>query len=167
MILSFIVAISENNAIGRDNQLPWYLPEDLKFFKRTTMGKPVIMGRNTYASLGKPLPGRTNIVLTRMKDLALPDGVLRFDDINKAIDYLQTESADECFIIGGGKVFETTMSLADCMYVTRIHVEIPDADVFFPTIDHTHWKLVSEEKHDADEKNRYAYTFEKYERLEI
>ena len=167
MILSFIVAVSENNAIGRHNSLPWHLPEDLKFFKRTTLGKPVIMGRKTFESLGKPLPGRLNIVLSGNKDLQLPPGVLLYDNINAAIERLQNEPIDEGFIIGGGKVFKTTMPLIDRMYVTRVHAIIPDANAFFPDIDHTHWKLVWEEKHAPDEQNKYAYTFQKYERIEF
>ena len=167
MILSLIVAVAENNAIGRHNKLPWHLPEDLKFFKRTTIGKPVIMGRKTFESLGKPLPGRLNIVLTGDKNLAIPDGVLLCDDINVAIERLQNESAEECFIIGGGKVFETTMPLIDQMYITRVHTRIPDADTFFPDIDHTHWKLTWEENHKADAQHQYGYTFQKYERVEM
>jgi len=167
MIISFIVAVSDNNAIGRKNTLPWNLPEDLKFFKRTTMGKPVIMGRKTYESLGQPLPGRLNIVLSGNRNLVLPEGVLLYDDVNAAIERLQSESGEEGFIIGGGKVFENTMPLADRMYITRVHAVIPDADAFFPDIDHTHWKLVWEEKHKADDKHKYDYTFEKYERVEM
>src|SRR6185295_10775556 len=108
MILSFIVAVAENNAIGKHNTLPWNLPEDLKFFKRTTMGKPVIMGRKTFESLGRALPGRLNIVLSDNRDMALPEGVLLYDNINAAIDRLEKENAEEGFIICGGKVFETT-----------------------------------------------------------
>ncbi len=167
MILSFIVAASENNAIGVRNTLPWHLPEDLKFFKRTTMGKPVIMGRKTFDSIGQPLPGRLNIVLSHKKDLVLPDGVLLYTDVNKAIERLQEEDAEECFIVGGGKVFESTMALADRMYITRVHANIADADAFFPDIDHTHWRLVWEEKHTADDKHKYAYTFQKFERIEL
>src|SRR5580698_6093093 len=106
MVLSFIVAVSDNNAIGRQNALPWQLPEDLKFFKRTTMGKPVLMGRKTFESLGRPLPGRLNIVLSGSKELKLPEGVLLYDDINQAIERLQNENTEEGFIIGGGKIFE-------------------------------------------------------------
>src|SRR6185312_3005695 len=120
MILSFIVAVSENNAIGIRNTLPWHLPEDLKFFKRTTIGKPVIMGRKTYQSLGSPLPGRLNIVLSSQKDIILPAGVLLYNDVNAAIERLKQEKVEEGFIIGGGKVFETTMALAERMYVTRV-----------------------------------------------
>src|ERR1700755_1661370 len=107
MIISFIVAVSENNAIGRNNTLPWYLPEDLKFFKRTTMGKPVVMGRKTFESLGRPLPGRLNIVLTNNKDFVAPEGVLVYNDINAAVERLKREPVEESFIIGGGQIFES------------------------------------------------------------
>jgi dihydrofolate reductase len=167
MILSFIVAAAENNAIGIQNTLPWYLPEDLKFFKRTTMGKPVIMGRKTYESLGRPLPGRLNIILTHKRDLIVPEGVLLYADINSAIKYLEEQSADECFIIGGGKVFETTLPFVERMYITRVHTSIPDADTFFPEVDHSHWKLVWEERHEADEQHKFAFTFQKFERVEM
>ena len=167
MILSFIVAVSDNNVIGINNTLPWHLPEDLKFFKRTTMGKPVIMGRKTFQSLGQALPGRLNIVLSGDKQLALPEGVLLMDNIDAAIERLQTENSDEGFIIGGGKVFESTISLVDRMYITRVHTTVPNADAFFPKIDHTHWKLEWEEKHHADEKHKYDYTFQRYERVEM
>ena len=168
MIISFIVAVSENNAIGIKNTLPWHLPEDLKFFKRTTLGKPVIMGRKTFESLGRPLPGTIEYLCFRgNKDLVLPEGVLLCDDINGAIERLQKENAEEGFIIGGGKVFETTMSLVDRMYITRVHANIPDADAFFPEIDHTHWKLVWEEKHKADDKHKYDFDFQQFERIEM
>ena len=167
MVLSFIVAVSENNAIGRHNTLPWHLPEDLKFFKRTTMGKPLIMGRKTFESLGRQLPGRLNIVLSHNNDIRLPEGVVLCDDINAAIERLQQENTDEGFIIGGGKVFETTMSLVDRMYITRVHTTIPDADAFFPDIDHTHWKMVWEEKHPVDDFHQFPFTFQKYERIEL
>ena len=167
MIISFIVAASENNAIGRQNKLPWQLPEDMKFFKRTTMGKPVMMGRKTYESLGTPLPGRTNIVLSKAHNLALPEGVLLYDDINAAVAALQNEPTDEAFIIGGGMVFKEAMDIADRIYMTRVHTEVADADAFFPDIDHTHWKLVREEHHTADEKHLYAFTFQQFERIAL
>ena len=167
MLVSFIVAVSENNAIGKDNTLPWHLPEDLKFFKRTTMGKPVMMGRKTFDSMGKPLPGRLNIVLTGNKEYTAPDGVLVYTDMNTAIERLQQENVEEGFIIGGGKVFAETMDMADRLYVTRVACTVPDANAFFPDIDHTHWKKVWEEAHEADERHKYAYTFEQYDRIEI
>jgi dihydrofolate reductase len=167
MILSFIAAVAENNAIGIKNALPWNLPEDLKFFKKTTMGKPVIMGRKTFESIEKPLPGRLNIILTSNKDFVVPEGVLVYSDINDAIERLQKENVEEAFILGGGKLFETTLHLADRLYITRVHTIITGADAFFPNVDHTHWKLVWEEAHPADEKHKYAYTFQQYERIEM
>lgn len=167
MILSFIVAVADNNAIGRGNQLPWHLPNDLKFFKRTTMGKPVLMGRKSYESLGKPLPGRLNIVISTQKDLQLPEGVLLYSDLQQGVERLQQENTDEGFIIGGGKIFEQAMTLVERMYITRIHTTVADADAFFPDIDHTHWKLVWEEPHEADEQHAYSYTFQRYERIEF
>jgi dihydrofolate reductase len=167
MILSAIVAAAEDNAIGIQNALPWRLPEDLKFFKRTTMGKPVLMGRKTFESLGKPLPGRTNIVISGRQDLTLPDGVLLYNTLDEGIERMQQEDSDEGFIIGGGKVFEETMPIMDRLYITRVHATFPEADVFFPDIDHSHWKLVWEEKHEADEQHKYAFTFQKFEHIDL
>jgi dihydrofolate reductase len=167
MTLSFIVAASENNAIGINNELPWQLPEDLKFFKRTTMGKPVIMGRKTYESLGRPLPGRLNVVMSKSEHLQLPEGVVQAESISEAIAVAEAEKKDEVFIIGGGKVFAESMHLADRLYITRVHTTISNADAFFPEIDHTHWKLVWQEQHKADDKHAYDYTFQQYERIEL
>lgn len=167
MTLSFIVAVSDNNAIGINNELPWRLPEDLKFFKRTTMGKPVIMGRKTYESLGRPLPGRLNVVLSQSSQLHLPHGVAQCESISEAIAVAEGEKKDEVFIIGGGKIFEQSMHLVDRMYITRVHTIIDGADAFFPIIDHSHWKLVWEEKHHADDKHAYDFTFQQYERIEL
>jgi len=167
MIVSFIAAVSENNAIGRKNGLPWRLASDLKYFKKTTLGKPVIMGRKTLESLEKPLPGRPNILLSGNKDLKVPEGVLLYSDITAALEKLQNEGTEEAFIIGGGQIFEAAMPLADRLYITRVHTHIDDADTFFPEIDHTHWKMVWEENHKADEKNQFDYSFQKFERREM
>lgn len=167
MILSFIVAVSDNHAIGRDNQLPWHLPEDLKFFKRTTLGKPVIMGRKTYESLGKPLPGRLNIVLSRQEGILMPEGVLTYKNVEDAMALLRENGTEEAFIIGGGKIFAQTMAMADRLYVTQVHTTLQDGDVFFEPIDHTHWKLVWEERNEADERHAYPFTFQQYERIEL
>lgn len=167
MIISAIVAAAEDNAIGKQKGLPWYLPEDLKFFKRTTLGKPVLMGRKTYESLGRPLPGRLNIVVSSQKDLQLPEGVLLCDNLEKGVELMQQQEADEGFIIGGGKIFAEAMTLLDRIYITRVHTTVPFADTFFPEIDHTHWKLTWEEKHEPDEINKYAYTFQKFEHLDL
>ncbi len=167
MTLSFIVAASENNAIGINNELPWRLPEDLKFFKRTTMGKPVIMGRKTYESLGRPLPGRLNVVISSSAHLQLPEGTVQAKSISEAIAVAEGEKKDEVFIIGGGKIFADSIHLADRLYITRVHTTISNADTFFPDIDHTHWKLVWQEDHHADDKHAYNYTFQRYERIEL
>lgn len=166
-MISLIVAVSDNNAIGRKNELPWHLPADMKFFKRTTMGKPVVMGRKTYESLGRPLPGRLNIVISGSPNLHLPEGVLLYNNLDKAIERVQQEDVDEAFIIGGGKIFEIALPFIDRMYITRVHGNILDADVFFPAIDHTHWKLVWEEPHPADEHHLYAFTFQQFERTAL
>lgn len=165
MILSAIVAADEKNAIGKDNQLPWHLPEDLKFFKKTTLGKPVLMGRKTYESMGGALKGRLNIVLSKQDDLQLPEGVLLVHSLDKGIELLERENMAEAFIIGGGKVFEESMQLLDRIYFTRVETVIEDAEIFFPHMDHTHWKLVWEKHHPADEKHRYAFTFQQWERI--
>lgn len=165
MILSAIVAVSDNNAIGRDNTLPWHLPEDLKFFKRTTLGKPMLMGRKTFESLGGVLKNRLHIVVSHQKDLQLPEGVLLFHDIQQGIARMEHEDTDEGFIIGGGVIFDKTMHLIDRLYITRVHTTIPDAHTFFPHVDHAHWKLVWEEHHSADEKHAFNYTFQHYERI--
>ncbi len=165
MILSAIVALDEKNAIGRDNQLPWHLPEDLKFFKRTTIGKPILMGRKTYESLGKPLPNRLNIVISRQEDLQLPEGVLRYSNLQDGIKRLEAEGTEEGFIIGGGHIFAETINQLDRLYITVVHTVINDAEVFFPHIDHAHWKLAWDEVHTADDKHAYAYTFQQWERV--
>jgi len=163
MHISFIVAADEHNAIGINNALPWNLPEDLKFFKRTTIGKPVLMGRKTYESLGKPLPGRLNVVISR-GNLELPEGVLLFHDIQSGLDRMKQEPVEEVFVIGGGKIFEEAMIYADRIYLTRVHTVVPKADAFFPKMDHKEWPLVWEEVHQPDEKHTFAYTFQRYER---
>lgn len=165
MILSAIVAKDKNNAIGKDNTLPWHLPNDLKFFMRTTMGKPVLMGRNTFDSLGKPLKGRLNIVLSSKKDLELPDGVLLFHSLEEGLKRLAEEDTEEAFIIGGGKVYKQSFPLLDRLYITEVHTAIEDAMVYFPEIEEKNWKLKWEEHHEADEKHKYAFTFLQLDRI--
>ncbi|RYE25252.1 MAG: dihydrofolate reductase [Sphingobacteriales bacterium] len=166
--MSAIAAIDKNYAIGKGNNLPWRLPEDLKFFKRMTLGKPVLMGRKTFESLGnKPLPGRLNIVLSGQTDLALPEHVLLYSDINAAIRRLQDEKTEEAFIIGGGKIFTETLPILDRLYLTHIDTEVEGADAFFPHIDHSNWKTVWEEHHGQDDKHAFNYTFRKYERINL
>lgn len=164
MIISAVVAMSENNAIGRDNDLPWRLPDDLKFFKKVTLGKPVLMGRKTFDSLGKPLVNRLNIVVSSRKDLQLPDGVLLFNDLDTAVERMQQEATEEACIIGGGEIFTQTLDRTDRIYLTKVHTVIDDAHTFFPHLDHSHWKLTWEEKHFKDEKHAYDFTFQQWDR---
>ena len=171
MTISLIAAVSTNNAIGRNNSLPWHLPDDLKFFKKMTLGKPVLMGRRTFDALGKPLPGRLNVVLSRSNNLELPAGVMHFHTLEEALGYTEHYGAnhnlDECFIIGGGEIFELSMKVADRMYITKVETNITDADAFFPEIDHTHWVLKWDEHHDSDAGHSFAFSFQKYERTEL
>jgi len=158
MTISLIVAASENNAIGKDNQLLWNLPNDLKFFKNTTWGMPVIMGRKTYESLDKPLPGRFNYVITRQADWAA-EGVTVVKDIQAALQKATETNCKEIFIIGGGEIFKQSMDLADKIYMTRVHANL-DGDVFFPEIDESKWEMISNIDLPADDKHAYAYSFQ-------
>jgi dihydrofolate reductase len=165
MIISCIVAADNHLAIGKDNQLPWHLPEDLKFFKRTTLGCPVVMGRNTWVSLGRPLPGRLNVVITSQPHYAVPHGVLVATSIEAALEQLRVQQVPEVFIIGGGQIFAHTLPMVQRLYLTRVHTVVAGADVFFPAIDPAMWQLVWSEPHTADEKHAFDYTFERYERI--
>lgn len=165
MIISAVVAMSENNAIGRNNELPWHLPDDLKFFKKMTLGKPVLMGRNTFESLGKPLVNRLNIVVSTRENLQLPEGVLLYNSLDAAIERMQQEATEEVCIIGGGEIFVQTLDQTDRIYLTRVHTVIDDAHTFFPHLDHTHWKLTWEEQHFKDEKHAYDFTFQQWDRF--
>ncbi|WEK20597.1 MAG: dihydrofolate reductase [Candidatus Pedobacter colombiensis] len=155
MIISIVVAIAENNAIGKDNQLLWYLPNDLKHFKQITSGHTVIMGRKTFDSIGKPLPNRRNIVVTRTAGLEIP-GAEVTNNIEAAIALCASE--EEVFIVGGAEIYKSAMTITDRIYLTRVH-ESYEADAFFPEIDFNIWEETSVEKHLPDEKNRVAYTF--------
>ncbi len=160
MTLSLVVAASSNNVIGRDGGLPWHLPDDLRQFKRLTTGKAVIMGRSTYESIGRPLPDRRNIVMTRNADY-VADGCDVVSSVSEAIDAL--EGAEEAMIIGGGQVYRDFLPLADRIYLTRVQAEV-EGDTYFPEIDEATWRLVSSEHHGADEKHRYAFDVMVFER---
>lgn len=164
MIVSAIVAASENNVIGRDNQLPWRLPADLKYFKQTTMGKPIIMGRKTFESLGKPLPGRPNIAITRQADYS-HEGLIVTASLQEALDAAKAFDTNEVFITGGSEIFAQALSsLVQRIYLTRVHASV-DGDTFFPVLAKEQWKLVSSDLHPADEKHAYAFTFEVWEKV--
>jgi len=160
MILSLIAALGKNRVIGDHNTLPWHLPADLKRFKELTAGHTVIMGRKTYESIGRPLPKRRNIIITRQADLKIP-GCEIADSLENAIKLVADEK--EVFIIGGAQIFERSLPLATKIYFTRVHADVP-GDTFFSGLNPNQWQKVSEEKHLKDEKNIYDYTFEMWER---
>ena len=162
MVISHLFAASENNVIGNHNQIPWNLPNDLKFFKNKSWGMPVIMGRNTYESLDKPLPGRINVVITTNKDWKRDD-VAVSHTIDEAIKKACEADCNEIFIIGGGEIFKQSMDIVNRIYLTRVHTTI-DGDVFYPAFDESKWKLITEDPHPADDNHKFAYTFQLWER---
>lgn len=163
MQLSIVVAVADDLAIGKNGQLPWHLPADLRFFKEKTKGKPIIMGRHTFESLGKPLKDRFNIVLSHSLKEA-PEGTYLFTDLQEAIAAAETEGFTEACAIGGSSVFAEAARVADILFITRVHTTVPDADTFFPELDMHPWTLAWEEAHEADEKNKIPYTFQRWER---
>ncbi len=163
LMISLIAAAAENYAIGQDNQLLWTLPNDMKFFKNTTWGMPVVMGRKTFESLGKPLPGRTNFVITRQKDWT-SEGVTVATDINDALQKAAETNSKEIFVIGGGEIYWQSMAVADRIYLTRVHAEFPEADAYFPDIEEDQWKLICNEDFEQDGKHAYAYSFQIWEK---
>lgn len=157
-MISLIVAASTNHAIGKNNQLLWHLPNDLKFFKNTTWGSVVVMGRKTFESVNKPLPGRVNIVITRQHNWSA-DHVTKAKDIDSALVEARKTNCKEIFIIGGGEIYKASMSLADRIYLTRVHTHI-DGDTFFPELDSKIWQLSQSQSFLKDEKNAFDYDFE-------
>ena len=166
MQLSLIWAMAENRVIGRDNSLPWRLPNDMRHFMKTTMGRPVIMGRKTFESMKAPLPGRTNIVLTQNHEWQR-EGVQVAPTLDEAIALAESQclidGVDEVMIIGGAQIYALALPIADRLYMTIVHAE-PAGDVFFPPVDLTGWRVVAEERFDADERHSSAYTFQTMER---
>ena len=160
--IALIVAADTNNAIGINNQLLWHLPNDLKFFKNTTWGFPVIMGRKTFESVNKTLPGRTNIVITRNKDWKFQDVKTAFD-LAEAIEIARQTNAKQLFIIGGGEIYAQALPLADTIYLTRVHTVL-NGDTFFPTVDESQWELFSTDDFSADEKHVFDYSFQWWKR---
>lgn len=166
MTLSIIVAAAENNVIGKDNSLIWHLPTDMKFFKEKTKGHAIITGRKNYESIPekfRPLPDRTNIVITRQLDYNAK-GAIVVSSIEEAIEYVETHFANqEVFIIGGAEIYKQTLTMCQKVYLTRIHHTF-QGDVFFPELPLTYWKLKAQLSISADEKNKYPFTFETWER---
>lgn len=169
MKLSLIVALAENRVIGRDNKLPWYLPNDLKYFKQVTMGKPVVMGRKTYESIGRPLPGRVNIIITRQADYQPPganDSVKIVASLEAARELAESicliDGQDEAMIIGGAEIYTQALDLVDRLYLTEVHAEV-DGDACFPEFDRSKWEKVAGEDFSAEGPNPYDYSFNVYE----
>lgn len=158
MNIALVVAAAENNAIGLNNKLLWRLPNDMKFFKNTTWGMPVIMGRKTFESLGKPLAGRTNIVITRQKNWEAT-GAQVVGSLQQALAAAGETDAKEAFVIGGGEIYALALPLANRIYLTRVHASF-EGDTFFPAFDQQQWNLLSKLDFEADEKHAYAYSFE-------
>ena len=159
-MISIIVAVSTNNVIGAQGELPWRLSDDLQHFKKATMGKPIVMGRKTWESIGRPLPGRQNIVVTRQAGFRAEgcDVVMSFDE-----GIVAAGDAEELMVIGGSQIYELALPQAGRLYLTRVHTEI-EGDAFFPEVDAAAWRLISDEQHAADEKNEYPYSFQTYRR---
>lgn len=161
-MVSLIVAMSSNGVIGRDGDLPWHLPADLRHFKKTTMGHHLIIGRATWDEVGKPLPGRTMVVVTRNRDFKV-DGVLVAHSVDEAL--AQVRDDNEPFIGGGAEIYRQALDagIPDRLYITRVHANV-EGDTFFPAIDLDRWLLADRVDHPADEKNEYPYAFERYDR---
>lgn len=177
---NIIAAVADNMAIGRDNELLWHISADMKYFRRVTMGCPIIMGYKTWLSIGRPLPGRRNIVITK-SHFDAPESVVQVPDVASAFAAAQEVqvnaaaaqeiqaaaaqcSAGQCFIIGGAKTYERTLAQADKLYITHVHTSVPDADAFFPTIDPAVWTLQSETPPETDPENGLQYSFAVYVR---
>ncbi len=187
---NIIVAVADNGAIGKDNSLLWHIPEDLKYFKKVTLGSPVIMGRRTFESIGRPLPKRTNIVVTRGgrmtaadgSSVPFPEGVLTAGSLEEAFAMASMPAVRDlaepcldisgegqfseisCFVIGGGEIYRQAMPFADSLYVTEVHTSIEDADTFFPETDASVWNEISRSETHTDRETGYTFEFVVYGR---
>ena len=157
MIISLIAAMDEKRGIGVEGRLPWHLPADLKRFKSLTMGHHLIMGRKTFESIGRPLPGRTTIIVTRDQGFQ-PEGCLVAHSLETALEFARLDLEDEVFVIGGAEIFVQAIESADRIYLTQVHTSLP-ADVYFPEYAAEDWQETNSEDHPADEKNHYPFTF--------
>ncbi len=162
MMISQIAAMARNRVIGRNNRLPWHMPDDLAYFFRVTKGHHIIIGRKNYEANGKALPGRVNIVITRNSQYQAP-GCIVVHTIPEALEYAETQREKEVFIAGGSAIYTAILPLTDRIYLTIIEAEV-EGDTYFPEINPEHWHIVSQEAHPADARNPYPYTFYIYER---
>ncbi len=155
-MIAIVVAVAANNVIGNNNQLAWHLPADLKHFKQLTMGHPMVMGRKTYESIGKPLPGRTTIIVTTQKNYTAT-GCIVTHSLKEALAEALALDAHVC-VVGGAEIYKQVLPQVDTIYLTRLHHTI-EGDTYFPTLNEEEWQVLSEEKHTPDEKNKYTYSF--------
>ncbi|CAJ1789613.1 type 3 dihydrofolate reductase [Aeromonas veronii] len=162
MKISMIAAMAHDRVIGKDNQMPWHLPADLAHFKRVTLGKPVLMGRKTFESIGRPLPGRRNLVISRNPGYQA-EGIEVVGSVEAALALLAGSSVEELMVIGGGHLYAEMLPSADCLYLTRIDLAV-EGDTRFPAFDDGQWQRVDCESHPADEKNPHPYSFETWQR---
>jgi dihydrofolate reductase len=165
MNFSFVVAAAENDAIGKNNDMLWHLPNDLRFFKNMTWAMPVLMGRKTFEALGnKPLKGRANIVITRNKSYKPNGAVVVVNKVKDAVFFAKQNDYKEIMVIGGGEIYKMLLPKATKVYLTRVHASFTEADAFFPSLNEKVWTRTSNQDFDADEKHAYAYSFEVWER---
>lgn len=157
-MITLIAAVAENNALGKDNQLLWHLPDDFKRFKSVTTGHHIIMGRKTFESFPKPLPNRIHVIISRQKNYN-PEGCIVVDSLEKAIEVCPKD--EETFIIGGGEIYKQSIKIADKLDITKVHHSF-EADTFFPEIDWKEWKLTLSDFHPKDERHPFDFTFETY-----
>lgn len=162
MKISSIVAVAQNGVIGKDNSLPWRLPDDMKYFKKVTQGHHIIMGRKNYQSIGFPLPKRTNIILSR-NPFFIVSNCLVAQSVEEALSIAYDNGEEEVFIIGGAAIYEETMDMWDRLYYTEVQAE-PEGDVFFPEMDWNKWHLTESEFHEKDERHDYSFTFKVFDR---
>ena len=162
MIISSIVAVAENRVIGSDNDIPWRLSTDLKYFKKKTTGHHIIMGRKSFLSIGKPLPNRTNVIVTR-DPFFIASNCIVVHSIPEAIEVARSRGETEAFITGGGMIYEKTMELVNRLYITEVNAQ-PEGDVYFPEIDFSQWKLMSEDPRQKGERDDHDFNFKIYER---
>ncbi|KAA5535440.1 dihydrofolate reductase [Paenimyroides baculatum] len=163
MKISLVAAIAQNKAIGKDNDLLWHLPADFKHFKETTSGHFILMGRKTFKSFPKPLPNRTHLIITRQKNYNVPDDCFAFASVSDALQFAKQQNQETVYVIGGGEIYKETISVANELVITHVNAVFEDADAFFPEIA-SDWKMISEEFHKSDEKNKFDFTIKIYQK---
>ncbi|MBB6325626.1 dihydrofolate reductase [Algoriphagus iocasae] len=164
MRILLIAAVAKNGVIGKENDLVWRIPTDFKRFKALTSGNYILMGRKTFESLGKPLPNRTHLVITRNPEFEVPEGHHVFESVEEVFIYCSKIGVEKLYVIGGGEIYKQTIGIADELVITEVEAS-PEGDTYFPEIDLNNWKEVSRESHPADEKNQFPFSFVDYVRI--